>query len=166
VIFGNKSTFSVEAEFTSQVNTWIYGRFRVWVGGNPVGTYSEEVLNLNGTTGMLREPVQGAPIAAARLTAAEFLERVFEPWYGGGEYDPAKSKEWGRFKWLSYSEGFETVFSVIAQVGNEVRIVWRTSDTAPVVEHRIPSSEYAAVCSTFLSWLDQGYAERRCGRSV
>ena len=163
MIFGDKNSFAIESEFTSQNGWWIYGRFRVWVGGTAIGTYSEEVLNLNGTTGKLREPVSGAPISIGRLPAAEFLNRVFETYYGGDHYDQAKHQVWGRFQWLSYSEGFETVFSAIALVGNDIRIVWRVFDNSPVLEQYVPTTEYSAVSSEFISWLDQGYAARRAG---
>ena len=163
MIFGDKNTFAIESEFTYQVGWWIYGRFRVWVGGNAIGTYSEEVLHLNGTTGKLREPVNGATIPTGRLPAAEFLNRVFETYYGGDHYDEAKHQKWGGFLWLSYSEGFETVFSAIALVGNDIRIVWRLFDNGPVLEQYVSSTEYSAVCSEFISWFDQGCAARRDG---
>lgn len=161
MIFGEKSAFAVECEFTSQEGSWIYGSFRVWVGGNAIGVYSEEVLNLTGTTGVLREQVRGGSIQAGRLRATEFLKRVFEPNHGEGEYNHEAQMEWGRYRWLAYCEGFETVFSVAALVAHEVRIVWRLTDQGSVHEHFVPFEHYSAVCSEFIAWLDHGLEQRR-----
>ena len=161
MIIGNKNTFAVESEFTDQDGWLVYGRFRVWVGGNAIGTYSEEVLNLKGTTGVLRNQINSAPQYAEHLSAAEFLVNVFEPCYGEGAYDHIKMQEWGCFNWLSYSESFETVFSAIAMVNNEIRIVWRLSDSSSAQEHYVSSAEYFDVCIKFIEWLDKGVAERR-----
>ncbi len=163
MIFGEKSVFAVECEFTSQEGSWIYGSFRVWLGGSAIGTYSEEVLNLTGSTGVLREPVQAGSIQAGRLGATEFLRRVFEPNFGNGEYSQEEQLEWGRYRWLAYCEGFETVFSAAALVGHEVRIVWRLTDQGPVNECFVPITTYRAVCAEFVVWLDHGLEERRRG---
>lgn len=163
MIFGEKSVFAVECEFTSQEGSWVYGSFRVWLAGSAIGTYSEEVLNLTGTTGVLREPVQASSILAGRLGSTQFLRRVFEPNFGNGENSQKEQLEWGRYRWLAYCEGFETVFSAAALVGHEVRIVWRLTDQGPVNECFIPLATYSAVCAKFVAWLDHELEERRRG---
>lgn len=161
MIFGDKSEFAVECEFTNQKGMWVYGSFRIWVGGNSIGAYSEEVLNLKGTTGVLREPVSGGTIQIGRLSGIEFLNRVFETKYGKGGFNQEEHAKWGDYEWVAFSEGFDTVFSVAALIGNDVRIVWRLTDIGPIREKLVSYTIYSTVCAEFIDWLDQGFEKRR-----
>lgn len=163
MVFGDKRDFAIECELTRQLGTYLHGTFRIWLNGEALGTYTEEVLSLNATTGALRDPVKAAPISAASLDAVGLLERVLQSRYGEGEYNEVEDRRWGCLEWLAYCEGFETVFSVAAHVGNDIRIVWRPSDTAAVREHYVVVGTYSRTCAEFIAWLDDGIDLHRRG---
>lgn len=163
MIVGDRHQFAVESEFTSQVGRWIFGQFRVWVGGNAIGTYSEEVMDLVCTTGVLRERVPHASPAAASLGSQELLDRVWSVVYGKGKYNDDEHRVWKPYEWFASCQGFENVRSVIANVGSIHRIVWQISGEQSAREHAVPAEIYEAVASEFISWLDRGIEERRKG---
>ena len=43
MIVGRQSTFAIEAEIVDCIGTWVFGRFRVWVCGEPVGKWETPV---------------------------------------------------------------------------------------------------------------------------
>jgi hypothetical protein len=167
MIFGGKQLFAVECEFTSQIKRWVNGRFRVWVGGDPIGTYSDEVLDLMGTTGTLRNPVRAASSVVLSLTAQVFLDTVWAAVYVSDDHSDGYNHEefptWSPYVWFESCEGFENVRSVIAMYGSNYRIVWHISGDPSVKEQYVPSSVYEAVTSAFNLWLDIGLNERRKG---
>jgi hypothetical protein len=167
MIFGEKQLFAVECEFTSQIKRWVYGRFRVWVGGHPIGTYSEEILDLMGTTGALRNPVRAASSVVLSLSAQVFLDTVWAAAYVSNDHSDGYNHEefltLSPYVWFESCEGFENVRSVIAIDGSNHRIVWHISGDSSAKEQYVPSSVYEAVTSEFNLWLDVGLNERRKG---
>ncbi len=160
MIFGEKPLFAVECEFTSRDGRWIYGRFRVWAGGDPIGSYTDEVIDLKGTTGVLRQIVSPAPAAVATLGAQEFLEWVWTACYGDGEYNEAAWAAARPYVWFDSCEGFENVRSVIANVGTDYRIVWQISGERAAREQMVPAKRYESVTAAFIAWLDHEVLER------
>ena len=163
MIFGERHSFAVECEFTSQNGTWIYGRFRVWVGGHPIGTYSEEVLTLLCTTGVLRKSIAVADSDVASLSPQEFLDLVWGAVYDGAEYNHDGHRIWSPYVWFDSCEGFEPVRSVIAKIADTFRIVWQHANEGFAREHYVGVREYGSVVCDFIVWLDCGIGDRRVG---
>ena len=163
MIFGEKQSFAVECEFTSQIGLWLYGRFRVWVGGHPIGTYSEEVLTLACTTGVLRRPVETATPSVKSLRPQDLLDRVWAVVYGSGDYNEDEHRASHPYVWFDACEGFEPVRSVIAKIAGSYRIVWQLAGELSAQERYIAVQEYDSVVSSFNLWLDRCVAERLVG---
>lgn len=147
MIFGERQLFAVECELTSRVGRWIYGRFRVWVAANPIGAYTDEVIDLKGTTGVLRQPIPRASPAMAALGPDEFLELVWSACYGDGQYNDTECRALRQHVWFDSCEGFENVRSVIAKVETNYRIVWRISGETSAREQIVPATVYDSVAS-------------------
>ena len=166
MIIGEKQSFAIECEFTSQVEQWIYGKFRVWVAGYPIGTYSEEVLDLKGTTGLLREPVRAASYVVASFSSQVFLDTVWNAVYvRNGKhtrngYHDEDCRKWRPYVWFGSCEGFENVRSAIATNRDLHRIVWHISGELLTREQYVSSPVYETVRSEFILWLDRGLEER------
>ena len=166
MIFGEKQLFAVECEFTSQLERWVYGKFCVWVGGHRIGSYSEEVLDLKGTTGVLRGPVKAASSVVVSLSSQAFLDTVWNAVYVWNSkqsdvgYNDEDCRKWCPYIWFDSCEGFENVRSVIATDGGQHRIVWHILGESSAREQFVPSAVYEVVRSEFVSWLDRGLQER------
>lgn len=161
MIFGDPTCFAAEGDFTAQSGTFVYGRFRVWVAGCAVGTFAEQVLDLVGTTGVLRRPVPPASRSAAALGGQEFLEKVWSVVYDTGPWNAREHREWSPYVWFDSCEGFEPVRSVIADMGDWHRVVWQLAGEMQAREFRVPLATYEGVTTDFLRWLDSGLRERR-----
>jgi hypothetical protein len=160
MIFGDKNSFAIECEFTHQIEEFLYGKFRVWVDHQALGTFSEEVITLLCTTGVLRKSVRNATPLASELSAQAFLDMVWETCYGSGGYDEQEHQKWGHYVWFDSCEGFENTRSVIAQTENGVRIVWQLQDEQSASERFVPERVYSVTVSKFTAWFDKQIMEK------
>ncbi|MDO8342565.1 MAG: Imm42 family immunity protein [Cellvibrio sp.] len=153
MIFGNVNIFAIECETTQAVDNWVYGKFRIWVNGIKIGSYSEEVLNLVGTTGVMRNPVAELSVEHSSLSSEQLYSNVREVFFGSSGYSQASHSEWAKYVWLYNSEGFETVFSVICKIGENIKIIWRNEPETVTNEYTFTSSAYISASILFLEWL-------------
>lgn len=157
MIFGSPSQFAVEAEITSQSGTMVFGWFRIWACGVPIGRCTEEVIDLTCTTGRLREPISDLPEELRGLTPADLLRLVWKVVYGDdAEFDIATFTRLRPFVWIDSSEGFEGLRSVASCDRGVCRLVWQDADTdSSVRQAELPLTQYNAIASQFLAWLDR-----------
>lgn len=154
MIFGNVNIFAIECEITQVIDRWVYGKLRIWVNGIKVGAYSEEVLNLVGTTGVLRNPISELSVAHSALNSEQLYSNVLEVFSGSKGYSHASHSEWAKYTWLCNAEGFETVFSVIYKFGENIKIIWRNEPEILTNEYTFSGSTYVDVSTDFLAWLN------------
>jgi hypothetical protein len=153
MIFGNIDVFAIECEITQIIDRWIYGRFRVWVNGIKIGSYSEEVLTLLGTTGVLRNSVPELSASHMKSSSEEILFNTREVFFGCDGYSEEAHSEWAKYAWLFNSEGFETIFSVIFKFGENVKIIWCNEPELLTNEFFFTNSAYLNTSTNFLVWL-------------
>lgn len=92
MIVGNKKSFAIEAQPQELVGSWLFGRFRFWLCGVPVGNW-EDAADLKGCARWLREFSEDSrnryEQGLFELSAEEVFSRIYDPVMPRGVQDEA-----------------------------------------------------------------------------
>lgn len=158
MLAGDKQRFAIEVEPETFAEGWILGHFRFWLGGHPVGDWSDAA-DLRGCAWHLRdfaenprdrydERLDGAePAAAFRL----LHDTVFGVNAIAHPADQPIPHAYERFHisylGMSSMEGFDLLLMKDRE-GNE-RCLWRQAGEPPVREQRLGPGEMESVARDF-----------------
>jgi hypothetical protein len=158
ILVGQPERFAIEAEPELPAGDWIYGRFRFWLGGLPVGNW-EDSADLKGCVSWLRE---FATVLRDRyeprlwnLAPAEVFGLVFDPVMGPtGIANPAKQPiphAFSRFHishlGMSSFDKFDLV--LLKDEEGAERCLWRNAEAPGIHECRLSRNEMEDVAEKF-----------------
>jgi len=156
---GNKDRFAIEAQPEEYPKGWILGRFRFWIGGEPVGNW-DDWADLKGCVHWLRNfvevPRNRVEPRLDSLEAAGVFKLVYDPVYvwGAGTADPevepipdASDRFHLSHLGMSSFERFDIVL-IKTPSGNE-RCLWRSTDDPRIREVRFEPGEMERVAKEF-----------------
>lgn len=160
MMFGNVASFAVESELDSAEGKWLFGRFRLWIAGKPVGDF-EETCDLAASARWGRQFLR----ATFRRTRPDLDERraedvyvqLYERFLGGGA---AQAHElWDRDPFLldeigeSALRDLVTVLVVRRSDGGD-RVLVRDHEEEILQEYFITAGTVDRVLDAYCSWIE------------
>ena len=158
ILVGNPERFAIETELEPPSGDWIYGRFRFWLGGIPVGNW-EDATDLKGCVSWLRDfarnPRDRHEPRLWHLLPGDVFRLAFDPAIeSGGIADPAKQPiphAFSRFHishlGMSSFDRFDLIL-IKDEHGSE-RCLWRYAEAPEIHECILSKNEMEGVAEDF-----------------
>ena len=163
MLVGNRERFAIEAEPEAPSYNWIFGRFRFWLGGHPVGNW-EDAADLKGCLHWLRDfaenPRDRYDPRLDDLEPHAVFQLIYDPVVGpDGIANPAEQPipySYSRFHithlGMSSFDRFD-LLQLKDEDGAE-RCLWRAAGNDKIFECRLSRNEMEGVAAEFCRQLD------------
>ena len=160
MIAGRKDRFAIEAEPQEELDGWLFGWFRFWLCGQPVGDW-EDSADLRGCVRWLRDFANVRrdryEPALVSLSAAEVFRSVYDPVMAEGNSRSSFADAYARFHishiGMSSFERFDIL--LLYDVHGSERCLWRRANATEIAECRLWRNEMESVASEFCDLFEQ-----------
>jgi hypothetical protein len=163
MIAGSKERFAIEAEPLEANEAWVLGRFRFWIGNQPVGNW-EDFADLRGCVRWLRDfatnPRDRYEPSLASAPAKEVFRALYEPTMSAGSSQSRVRDAYARFfvshLGMSSMEAVD-ILLLYDERGGE-RVIWRTGEASDVLECKLWRREMENVALDFCDQFEREIA--------
>lgn len=158
MLTGSIASFAIEAEPREAQGEWIWGGFRFWLGGRPVGDWEDAAALqycLSWLRGFLEEPPDNTEPSMARLPAKVTFETLYDSAMAGptdegpvrDEFPDAVPRFHITHLGMSSFDPYPIIM-VKDELGNE-RCLWRKDGSSEVFEQWLAPGEFEHVLREF-----------------
>lgn len=162
MLIGETSTFAIEGVVTEHDNGWVFGNFRWWAGGTPIGDWSDYT-DMKGCANWLRsladESIDRYEAGLMQDSKESVFQRLYDSVMDTGYSDgtpPPFDAIYTRFH-LSHvgMSAFERVGMVLVEDAKQQRLLWKDLDSQIVNDVFLPMGTVQRVAQAYVTWFEQ-----------